>query len=92
MLADPAVTNLEKMARRQRLDPLEERAGRARAKEREEMVDPSRIGPGGHQSRGQDGLDLRAPEQPAVGLGVIEGADADPIAPENERAGVAIPQ
>ena len=80
MLADPSVTNPEKMTRWERLDPLEERAGRARAKEREEMVDPTRIGPGGHQARGEDGLDLRAPDQPAVGLGIIQGADADPIA------------
>ena len=86
MLRDPAVTNLEKMPRRQRFDPLEEGPGRPRAEEREEMIDAARIRPGGDQPRGQNRLDLRAPDQPAVGLGVVERADPDPVSAQDERS------
>ena len=92
MLGDASVTNLEEMPRRQRLDPLEKRARRARAEEREEVVDAPRIGPRRDQPRGQQRLDLRAPEQPAVGLGVIKRADPDPVAAQDQCARVAVPE
>ena len=35
----------------------------------------------GHHARGENRLDLRSPEEPAVDLGVIERADPDAVAP-----------
>ena len=42
--------------------------------------------------RGQQRLDLRAPEQPAVDLGVVERADADPVAAQDQGPVVAVPE
>ena len=80
------------MARRERLDPLEERPRRPRAEEREEVIDPLRVGPRLDQPRGQQRLDLRAPEQPAVALGVVERADAHAVAAQDQRPVGAVPE
>ena len=89
---DPAIPDPQEMPGRQRLDPLEERPRRARAEEGEEVVDPFGIGPGGDQARSQQRLDLRAPEQPAIDLGVIERADPDPVAAEDQGPVVPVPE
>ena len=80
------------MAGGQRGDALEEGAGRARAEEGEEVVDALDVGPGLHHARGEQGLDLGAPEQPAVGLGVVERADAHAISSQDEGAAGPIPE
>ena len=89
---DPSVTNPQKMAGRDRFDSLEKRPRRAGAKRVEEQVDSLGVGPRGDQSRCQERLDLRAPEQPAVGLGVIKRADADPVPTQDDRSIVPVPE
>ena len=89
---DPAVADPQEMAGRDRFDSLEERPRRARAERVEEQVDALGVGPRGDQSRGQQRLDLRAPEQPAVGLGVIQRADPHAVAAQDQRPLVPVPE
>ena len=92
MLGDPPVPDLQEMPRRQRMDTLEEGPGRARAEEREQVIDAANVGLRPDHSRGQQGLDLRAPEQPAVDLGVIERADAHTVAAQDQGPAGAVPE
>ncbi len=56
------------------------------------MIDPPRIRPGRDHARGQEGLDLRAPQEPAIDLGVIERADPHAVTPQDERPVVPVPE
>ena len=89
---DPAVAGGQEVPRRQDLDPLEERPRRAGAERVEEDVDPLAVGPGVDHPRGEDRLDLRAPDQPAVDLGVVQRADAHPVAAQDQGPLLAVPE
>ncbi len=56
------------------------------------MIDAPGIGPRGDHARGEERLDLGAPKQPAVDLGVVERADPDAVAAEDQRARLAVPE
>ena len=88
---DPAIPDEHGVAGRQLLDPPEERPRRERAPEREDLVQSHRIGGRGHAGAGEDRLDLGAEDQGAVGLRVEEGADAQPIAGQEQGAVPAVP-
>ena len=89
---DPAFLDPEVVAGRERVDPFEERPRSPRAEEAEEVIDSPGIGPGHDQSRRQQRLDLRAPQEPAVALGVIERADPHPVAAQDQRPLAAVPE
>ena len=88
---DPAVPHPQEVARRDRLDALEEGARGPGAERVEEQVDAHRVRPRRDQPRGEQRPDLRAPEQPAVGHRVIERADAHAVAAQDQRARVPVP-
>ena len=89
---DPAVADLQIMARGERLDPIEEGAGRPRAEEVEEVVDSFRVGSRANESRSQERLDLRPPEQPAIAFGVVKRAYADTVAAEDQGSTGPVPE
>src|SRR5208337_4059173 len=66
VLGDPPVLDLQEMPRRQRMDTLEEGPSRPRAEECEQMIDAANVRLRPNHCRGQQGFDLRTPEQPAV--------------------------
>ena len=82
----------EEVAWRDRLDSLEECARRPRAEGVEEQVDAHRVRPRRDQPRGQQRLDLRAPEEPAVDHRVIQRADAHAVTSQDQGPRVPVPE
>ena len=87
-----AVAHLQIVARRNHPDSLEERPTGTRAEGVEEEVDALAVGACLDHPRGQKRLDLRAPEQPAVDLGIVQRADSDPVAAQDQRPRLAVPE
>ena len=92
VLGDPAVPDLQEMPGRQRLDPSKKVRVVPAQKKVKRWSMPADVWPRGDHARGEQGLDLRAPEQPAVDLGVVERADADPVAAQDQGAAVPVPE
>ena len=85
-LAVAAERNLEVVARQDRLHALKHRAPCAHGEEREDVVEPARIGDGGNAAGGQQRLDLGAEVNPVALLRPVQRADADAVAGEEDRA------
>ena len=56
------------------------------------MIDSPRLGPRLDHSGGQQGLDLRGPKQPAVGLGVVQGKNPHPIPAQQQHPVAPVPE
>ena len=85
-LAVAAEGDLEIMAGQHRLHALKHRAARAHGEEREDVVEPARVGCGGYAARGQQRLDLGAEVDQVALLRPVQRADADAVAGEEDRA------
>ena len=78
------------MARRDSLDAFERSLVWRRAEEVEEVVQAFDIWFCGDESRGENGLDFGAPNEPSILDGVEERADSDTVAAEDEGSVVTI--
>src|SRR5271157_2840637 len=74
------------------MDTLEEGTSRPRAEECEQVIDAAHVRLRSDHCRGQEGFDLRAPEQPAVNLGVMERADAHTVPTQDQGPAGAVPE
>ena len=85
-LAVAAEGDLQIVAGQHRLHALKHRAPRAHGEEREDVVEPARIGDGGNAAGGEQRLDLGAEVEPVALLRPVQRADADAVAGEEDRA------
>src|SRR5271157_2016806 len=74
------------------MDTLEEGTSCPRAEECEQVIDAANVRLRPDHCRGQQGLDLRAPEQPAVNLRVMERADAHTVPTQDQGPAGAVPE
>ena len=92
LLDDPAALPDEQAAGRQLRDAREGGPRRARAPEREHVVDAGEVGSGGHLPGGEQRLGLRAEHEAAVvEQGVVQRAHAEAVAHERQPPSSGLP-
>lgn len=87
-----AVAAEEELAGGEGADAREERAPRRRAAEDEQVIDRAVIDLASDHPAREQALDLRAPEEPALGLGDVERADPRAVAGQDQGARARVPQ
>src|SRR5438067_1436557 len=88
---DAAIAPRERVSRRERVNPFEDRSRRKRRPEREDVVETDRIELARDSRVREQRLDLRREEELIAALRVEDRAHADPVAGQEQRTLACVP-